>query len=410
MHVPRICEAGLEGWQRTLYILFFAQLMVAVGFASIFPFLPLYVEQLGSTTGLSIEFLAGLVYSVQAFTMMLASPFWGALADRYGRKIMVERSMFGGAVVLFLMSFVNSSEQLVALRAIQGLITGTIAAANALQASVTPRRYMGYAMGLLQVGFGTGIAVGPLIGGAVADLFNYSVVFYITGAMLFLAGVTVHLGVQEKFTPVALPKGERTSFVRNARELMGQSGVAMTFVIRFLTSMGRMMIFPIIPLFIITLMVDTAKLNTFTGLILGVGSAATTISSVFLGKLGDRIGYRIVLIVSMAFMAVLYPLQGHVTAGWQLLILQAVVGVALGGVIPIISALLANYIKVGGEGAVFGLDNSINAAGRSVAPMLGGAIATGWDYSAVFLATGLVFLISTLLAIWGLPPSRPVAE
>ena len=180
----------------------------------------------------------------------------------------------------------------------------------------------------------------------------------------------------------------------------------MTFLIRFMTSLARMMILPIIPLFIATILLDTSKLNTFTGLVLGVSSAATTISAVFLGKLGDRIGYRIVLIVSMAIIAALITAQGYVNAGWQLLILQGLAGIALGGVLPIISALLANYIKVGGEGAAFGLDNSITAAGRALAPMLGAAIATGLNYSAVFAATGFVYLISTLLAIWGLPPSR----
>ncbi len=410
MHVPKINTAGLENWQRTLYILFFAQLMVAVGFSSIFPFLPLYVEELGSTTGLSIELLSGLVYSAQAFTMMLASPIWGSLADRYGRKIMVERSMFGAAVTMLLMSFAASAEQLVVMRAIQGLISGTIAAASALLASVTPRKHIGYAMGLLQVGFGTGIAVGPLIGGAVADLFGYSVVFYLTAAMLFLAGVLVYWGVQENFTPVESDRAEKTSFLQAARSLMSVAGVKMTFLIRFLTSMARMMILPIIPLFIATILVDTSKLNTFTGLVMGIASAATTISAVLLGKLGDRVGFRIVLVISMAVMGGLYALQGYVTAGWQLLVLQGLVGVALGGVLPIISALLANYVKVGGEGAAFGLDNSINAAGRAVAPMLGAAIATGWGYTAVFIATGLVYLISTLLAAWGLPPSRPKAE
>lgn len=410
MHVPKINTAGLENWQRTLYILFFAQLMVAVGFSSIFPFLPLYVEELGSTTGLSIELLSGLVYSAQAFTMMLASPIWGSLADRYGRKIMVERSMFGAAVTMLLMSFAASAEQLVVMRAIQGLISGTIAAASALLASVTPRKHIGYAMGLLQVGFGTGIAVGPLIGGAVADLFGYSVVFYITAAMLFLAGVLVYWGVQENFTPVESDRAEKTSFLKAARGLMSVAGVKMTFMIRFLTSMARMMILPIIPLFIATILVDSSKLNTFTGLVMGVASAATTISAVLLGKLGDRVGFRIVLVTSMAVMGGLYALQGYVTAGWQLLVLQGLVGVALGGVLPIISALLANYVKVGGEGAAFGLDNSINAAGRAVAPMLGAAIATGWGYTAVFVATGLVYLISTLLAAWGLPPSRLKAE
>jgi DHA1 family multidrug resistance protein-like MFS transporter len=402
-------EVGPANWERTLAILFFAQLMVAVGFASIFPFLPLYVEQLGSTSGLSIEFLSGLVYSAQAFTMMLASPVWGALADRYGRKIMVERSMFGGVVVLLLMAFVTSAEQLVLLRAVQGLVTGTIAAASALLASVTPRQRMGFAMGLLQVGFGTGIAVGPLIGGAAADLYGYHPVFCLTAGMLFLAGVTVLFGVRENFDPERASSSRRTSVWREWRGLLAIPGVAITFVMRFLSSLGRMMIFPIIPLFIQGLMEDTTRLNTFTGLVLGAASIATTISSVFLGYLGDRWGYRRILILSAGALAGLYALQGFVTAGWQLLVLQALVGIAIGGVIPIISALLSNYVKVGGEGAAFGLDNSINAAGRSAAPLLGAVVATAWGYPATFIATGLVFLLATLLAVWRLPPSRPVA-
>ncbi|MCK4976131.1 MAG: MFS transporter, partial [Anaerolineales bacterium] len=134
-------------WQRTLYIIFFAQLVTAVGFSSIFPFLPLYVESLGTVTNLSVEFLAGMVYSAQAFTMMIASPIWGALADRYGRKLMVERSMFGGSIIILLMAFVSSAEQLVFLRAIQGLITGTMAAASALVAATVPRQRLGFSMG-----------------------------------------------------------------------------------------------------------------------------------------------------------------------------------------------------------------------------------------------------------------------
>jgi DHA1 family multidrug resistance protein-like MFS transporter len=110
--------------------------MVAVaGFLVTVPFLPLYVEELGTNTNLSTELLAGLTYSAQAFTMAIASPIWGALADRYGRKLMVQRSMFGGTVILLLMGFVQSAEQLVLLRAVQGLITGTISAANALVAA-----------------------------------------------------------------------------------------------------------------------------------------------------------------------------------------------------------------------------------------------------------------------------------
>jgi DHA1 family multidrug resistance protein-like MFS transporter len=49
-------------WQQTLFILVAAQLVSAVGFGMFFPFLPLYVEHLGTNTGFSLEFWAGMVF------------------------------------------------------------------------------------------------------------------------------------------------------------------------------------------------------------------------------------------------------------------------------------------------------------------------------------------------------------
>jgi DHA1 family multidrug resistance protein-like MFS transporter len=397
-------------WQRTLYILLFAQLMVAVGFSSIFPFLPLYVEQLGSSTGMSTELLSGLVYSGQAFAMMIASPIWGTLADRFGRKLMVVRAMYGGTVILFLMAFVTSAEQLVVLRTLQGLITGTVAAANALLASVAPRRESGYAMGLLQVGFSVGLALGPLVGGVAADALGYSAVFYITALFLLLAGLTVTFGIHEDFKPVRRKEGRKVNLVRSWQSLLVLPGVSMAYVMRFIASTGRMMTIPIIPLFIQGLLSDSTSVNTFTGLVMGISSGATMVSTVFLGKLGDRTGYRKVLVVSMLLLVVGYTLQGYTTAGWQFLGLQALVGIALGGVIPIISAILANCIKAGDEGLAFGLDNSVIAAGRGVAPMLGGALATAWGYPSTFIATGVVFAVAAGLAVWRLPAAKQVTK
>ena len=372
-----------------------------------FPFLPLYVEELGSVTNLSVEFLAGAVFSAQAFSMMLASPVWGAIADRYGRKLMVERAMFGGAVILLLMAFVRSAEELVLLRTIQGLITGTIAAANALLAAIVPRQRMGYAMGLLQVGSGTGVALGPLIGGLIADAFGYGAAFYVTAALLFLSGVLVYFGVEEKFTPSARRVGARGGFIKDWAHVFASPGVSITFGLRFMSQLGRMMIVPVAPLFIATLLLDDSHLNTFTGLVIGASSAATTVSAVYLGRLGDRVGHRRVVILSSLAAALLYLVTGLVQAGWQILILQALVGVAMGGIIPAISALLANLTDTGETGATYGLDNSINAAGRSVAPMLGSAVAVWFSLRATFTATAVIFLITALLAIARLPQSAP---
>lgn len=399
----RLKSAFSVRWQRTLLIVFFAQLMTAVGFSSIFPFLPLYVESLGSTTNLSIEFLAGMVFSAQAVTMMIASPFWGALADRYGRKLMVERSMFGGAVLLFLMAFVTSAEQLVFLRAIQGLVTGTLAAANALIAAEVPRENTGYAMGLLQVGLGSGVALGPIIGGSIADAYGYSAAFFVTAALLFIAGITVWLGVEENFKKNQEVDRPTRGFIGEWRSILGSPGVVMTYGMRFISQLGRMMIVPVAPLFIQVLLPDTQRVNTITGLVVGVSSAATTLSAIYLGRLGDRVGHRRIVILSAFAAALLYLPQSMVSSALQLLVLQGLVGVALGGIIPAISALLAKFTRGGEEGAVYGLDNSINAGARSIAPLIGAVVAQAYGLRATFVATGGLFFAAGLLALWRLP-------
>ena len=399
-------EIPSTNWKRTLWIIFFAQMMAVAGFMTSVPFLPLYVEELGTRTDLSTELMAGLVYSAQAFTMAIASPIWGALADRHGRKLMVERAMFGGTVVLLLMGFAQSAEQLVLLRAVQGLITGTVGAANALVAAGTPREHTGYAMGLLQVGLGVGLAVGPLIGGAVADAISYSAAFYVTAGLLFIAGLLVWWGVDEHFEPPETLKDDANSFFAEWRHVLTSPGIPITYGLRFTSQLGRMMIFPIAPLFIMSLLRDTGKVNTFTGLVVGAASLTTTISAVYLGRLSDRVGYRRILISSAVLAALFYLPQSLVTAGWQLLVLQALVGVCMGGLIPSISALLARYTREGEEGAAYGLDHSISSAARAVAPLLGAAVAGWFGLRATFVATALIYLMAAAMARLGLKPAQ----
>ena len=401
----------LAGWERTLYILAFNQLASTAGFSSVFPFLPLYVEELGSTTGLSIEVLAGLVYSGQAFSMMLASPIWGNLADRFGRKMMIQRATFGGTVLLLMMAFVRSAEELVLLRVLQGLVSGVIAANNALTASLAPRERSGYAMGVLQMSMGVGIAIGPLLGGAIADAFGYRMAFYATAALLFAAGMVVTLWVREPARPPAKDDQPAPTFVQEWKSIFKASGVPATFVLRFLTQMGRMMVFAILAFFARELLENEAQINSTVGLMMGITSGAATLSAVYLGKLGDRIGHRKILIAATAASGLVYLPQAVVTEAWQLVVLQGLAGVALGGIIPSIAALLANYTEPGHEGAVYGLDNSINSAGRSVAPLIGGLIAGWFGMRATFTSTAVLFLVTAAVAYLWLPKvQQPAAE
>ncbi len=401
----------MASWQKTLFIMFIAQMLSAVGFSMIFPFLPSFVEYLGSSTGLSIPFLAAMVFSAQAITMSIASPIWGALSDRHGKKIMVQRSMYGGAVIMMLMAFSSSAEMLVILRAIQGLITGTVAATNALVAVTAPRERTGYAMGVLQLGLWSGVAIGPLLGGILADVFGYRVAFYFTGALLFIGGVLVHSFVQEPETNPRSTKPQ--SMMSEWTHILASPGIALIFLFRFMSWLGRNILIPYLPFYVGILMAGQGQVNTMTGLTIAIASAAGTLTSVSLGNLGDRIGYKRILIGCAIVAALAYILQFWVANVWQLILLQAITGAAAGGMMPILSALLNQFTTPGEEGAAFGIDNSVTSLSRAVAPLVG-AIIVGWTihqygierYEFVFVAAGILFILTALLAVWKLPDPK----
>jgi MFS transporter, DHA1 family, multidrug resistance protein len=301
------------------------------------------------------------------------------------------------------MAFVRSAEELVLLRAIQGMITGTIGAANALVASIVPRERSGFAMGLLQVGLGAGVGLGPIIGGAVADAYGYRAAFYVTAALLGIAGAVVAFGVQEHFVPPARTDIRSSGFWREWRHILGSPGVVTTYALRFMDSLSRMAFIPILPLFALELMSEASRVNSFTGLVIGAAAAAAAVFSVFFGRLGDRTGHRPIVIACALAGFFSFFLQGWVGSGGQFLALHLLAGVAHGGIVTGVSALLARFTRCGEEGAVYGLDNSINSGARALAPMIGVSVAMWLGLRAVFGAISLLYLTAAALAVWRLP-------
>ncbi|NDJ84629.1 MAG: multidrug efflux MFS transporter [Chloroflexi bacterium] len=393
-------------WRRTLYIMFFARLVTAVGFSVIFPFLPLYVADLGSSSGASIELLAGLVFSAQAFTMMLASPVWGAVADRYGRKLMVERSMLGGAAIMLLMAFATSAEQLVILRAIQGTITGVVSATSALVAAVAPRDRTGYAMGMMQLGTWSGVAVGPILGGIIADEVGFEATFIVTASLLFLAGILVLFGIEEEFTPAE--ENRKINIFGGWKRIFSEPAVTTTYSLRFTSWLGRTMLVPIAPLFVVSLLASDNDVGKITGFMVGISAAAGTAGAVYFGRLGDRIGHRPIFIWGATAAALFYFPQSLVTNIWQLILLQGLAGAAAGSILPSLSAMLVQYTQPGDEGAVYGIENSVVAASRTLAPLIGGAVASILGLRITFVLAALLFLVAVWVAIRFLPDQPAV--
>ena len=222
-------------WFVTLIIVSLAQALGTGGISLVYPFLPLYIQTLRDAHFISPELLAGLVIGAPPLVASIAMPFWGRLADQYGRKKMVMRALFGASVVLLLMGFAETALALIALRALQGLTSGIIASSMALVAGETPRERIGFALGTLQVGLFGGAAIGPLVGGLLAERFGFQVPFLFTSAMLVLAGLLVTLAVRETFVPAVDKRLDLNPLMmmRAWRGILRKRGVKTVYSLRF---------------------------------------------------------------------------------------------------------------------------------------------------------------------------------
>jgi len=338
--------------------------------------------------------------------MMIASPFWGALADRYGRKPMVVRAMLGGGITILLMGFVATAEQLIFLRAVQGLLSGVISAVSALVVSKVPRNKTGYAMGILQLGLWSGVSLGPLLGGYLSDLFGFHVTFIATALLLCASGITVWIMVDETHAPVISSSRGLKAFAHNWRRVLSYPGIMATFALRFMSSVGRTALSPILPLFVQILMPGNKHIAGYTGLVLGISSAASTVSAVYLGRLGDKVGHERVALFSAIVTAVFYFPQSFVAKPWQLMALYTLTGAGIGGLTPSLAALLARLSKPEDAGSVYGIDNSLTAAGRTLSPILAATVAAWFGYRGVFCATGVIFIGVVVLIAMTLPAPK----
>jgi len=398
----------MQTWQRNLYTLWVAELVAIAGFTVVIPFLPYYVQELGVTELEQVELWSGLLFAFHAVAMAIFSPIWGSVADRHGRKLMVERAMFGGAVVMGAMGFVQNVQQLVLLRALQGCLTGTIAAATTLVASSVPRRRSGQALGLLQMAVYSGASAGPLLGGLVADHFGYRAAFVVTGALLFLAGITVAIFVHEEFEPPHRETGSRKGdFWLGVRAVFGSRELLVVLGIELTMQLGTRILGPVLPLFVQTLVPGETRVASLVGLITGVGAATSAVGAVLLGRASDRLGYRTVLLICALGAVVVYMPQFFVTTPVQLLILQAAAGAAMGGGLAAIGALLANLSPEGRQGAVYGLDWSAISAANGLGPMTGAAVAIGLGLRASFLFAAGIYGVAALMIAGAVSNRQP---
>lgn len=387
----------MHQWQKNLYVLFLVNLLTIGGHSLIVPFLSLYIDELDASSG-STEFWAGMAFAAHALAITIASPIWGSLSDRVGRKVMAQRATFGGALVLSLLALVRTPLQLVLLRTAHGAITGIVPSSNALVGASVPPERTGYAMGLLNVAMWIGASIGPQVGGVIADTFGFRAVFYVTGACLLLAGIGVTLFIKEDFLRPEKARLSGREMLNGWSRVLRAPHMPEIYSIRFLSRTGDGLMAPFLPLFVVTLLSSQQRASTVTGLAFGLKSAFAALGALSLGRLGDRIGQRRLLVICSLGASLAYALTTLVTQSWQLVVLFAVMGLAVGGVFPAITTLMSHASPSGQVGAVYGVDHSVSGGARVVASLLGLAVISLMGLRGMFGVVAVVFALTALLA------------
>jgi len=173
-------------------------------------------------------------------------------------------------------------------------------------------------------------------------------------------------------------------------------------------SFGIAVLSPVMALYIQSLNTNPERLATLAGAVTSVSALSSSLSALGLGSLADKVGQRTILLACVAAVTLIFIPQAMVTNVTQLIILRALQGVCMGGIMPTANALLARSVAPSRRGITFGMASSAQAGGRALGPMLGASVASAWGMRSAFLVTAGIFgAISALVATMVHPEPRP---
>lgn len=384
----------MNQWRTNLAILWVGQFMVMAGMTMIVPFLPLYIQELGITDKDSAAIWAGVIFAGNFLTAFIFQPFWGKMADRYGRKMMLLRSGFGMAIVMVLMGQASTVWQLLLLRLLNGTISGFIPAAISLVSANTPKNRIGVAMGVIQSGAVAGTILGPFIGGILAESIGFRPIFLVTGILVFLATLFAMLLVKESFDRKEAQAQKSASVFAGLKELWKIPQLPSLFGVTFMIQFALLSAMPLLPLYIQDLH-GPERAAFYAGLVGAITGVSNMIASPLLGRLSDRLGgAERILLYSLLASVVVTGLQAFVPNITSLLILRFLQGICMGGMLPSVNSLVRKFTPDGMESRAYSFNSSFLSLGNMIGPVIGGVCSVWIGIEGIFIVGSVMMLIN----------------
>ncbi len=377
--------------KRNLRIMWFANFFVGASMTLVLPFISLYIETFGDFSDTYVQHWSGWTFAVTFVTAFLFAPLWGRIGDTFGRKKILIFSGLGLATSLFLMGFVTSVWQLFLLRLFTGVFTGFIPMSQAFISTQTPKSIAGRVLGTLQTGNITGSLMGPLFGGMLADSVGFASTFQLASFAILISVVLVFATKEFKLETKA---GMQTSYTSKEvlLHIVRNPIMISVLLLSTLIQIANFSIQPILSLFV-TELHGYANLAFFSGVAFSATGLGNLLMTKRWGSIGDRFGYLKLLVILLFVTGLFYLPGAFITEYWQLVTIRFILGVTMGGLIPLRVAYIRQEAPIAMQGEVLGYNTSLQFLGNIIGPSLGGVISGFFGFSSVFFTTSILLIL-----------------
>lgn len=425
--VSRATKVGQVGFsplraRNVMLVLAISMALQMTSYAMIFP---IFARRLGDF-GSGVEAL-GTMAMAYSLTSIVASPFMGSLADRFGR-----RPLILGSLAVYVITFIGyllatSTEMFIILRAAAGALTAGLGpAVYGTIADVTPESQRGRWIGIMSGGSAIGFTVGPYIGGVLYDNWGYVAPFLVSVVVAALALLVALIMVPETRSRVV----RRRSALRQRRLASNSTGQAasaggasesiMKVLPRPISTFGVLLFISFVAFFawsfaepqmMFYIFDDLGWTTAQFGAAAGAYGVASLLGQIGLGRLSDRIGRKPVLILGLILFSAQFVGLFLSPLFWQIAFSFLVAGLGEALYSPALSAFYLDITPEQHRSRVMGITGSAGSLGGLVGPALVVLATRVLPPTGIFLISGALPVIGAMLVFLALKePERVVRE
>jgi len=389
-----------QDWRVVVAIFWITSMVEGMGVSTVFAQLPTYLLQMGVQATDRLAFIGlfnALIFVVGAPLV----PFWGAWADKYSRKVVIVRSAVVEAVVFAAVALSREPWQLALSMLLIGLQLGNTGVMLAGIRDVTPKARLGTTIAIFGASGPIGFAAGPVLAGILIDGIGFSLPAVFTVAAILSVGtaVLVTFGSRE-IRPEVVPTGRVVTLALGAlRGVLTDPTVRRIFLIFGVSYLATQMTRPYIPVLVEGLTGTGPGLASAIGLVAGTAALVGAVASPLGGVLGDRIGFRPVLVASLGGAGVVMLVMPLAPSVVSMALVAVVLGTATATVTAMVFGLLATEVPAERRSATLNLVYLPLYAAGILGPVIGAGVAAAGGVRGPFLLGGAVFLVGALTIV-----------